>query len=363
MSQEGGEKTEQPTQRHLEDAVKNGQIAKSGEMQTAFVFCAVLLALTFSARETWAQLVSTMTGILGHLHQVPVTFNLLPSYAITGVLVVIHCVWPVVLAVVMGALLAGCAQNRFQTASDVLRLDWERVNPVAGLQRLFSFRSAMPTALAFFKLAAVMGLSYGEIRSILADPIFYSATDVARIAAFLAESSLKIYMRIALIMVIIAAIDYAYQFWRTHRDLMMTKQEVKEEAKSNEVNPRVRTAQRRRRKAVSQRKMLLEVPRADVVITNPTHLAIALRYDPKSMKAPRVIAKGARLNAQRIREIAEQNHIPIMENKPLARMIFKYVKVDGEIPAQLYGAVAEVLAWVYRINRYRYFAQANQVLN
>jgi len=110
---------------------------------------------------------------------------------------------------------------------------------------------------------------------------------------------------------------------------------------------------------VSKRKMLAEVPKADVVLVNPTHIAIALRYDRKTMKAPKIVAKGIRLNAQRIREIAEQHQIPIMENKPLARLMFKYGKVGGEIPAQLYAAVAEVLAWVYRVNRYRYFAQEN----
>lgn len=363
MSETNGEKTEQPTQRHLEDAVKRGQIARSAEVQTAVVFVAVILALTFSARETWRHLAGAMAGVLGHLHDVPVNFNLLPTYAITSVLVVASCVWPIIVAVTLGALLAGCMQNRFQTASEALQVNWERLNPVAGLQRLFSFRSAMPTALSAIKLATVVLLSYAEIRRILSDPIFYSATDVARIAGFLAETSLKIFLRITLIMVVIAAIDYAYQCWRTHRDLMMTKDEVKEEAKSTEANPRVRAQQRRRRRLTSQRKMLLEVPRADVVVTNPTHLAVALRYDPKSMKAPRVVAKGARLHALRIREIAEQHHIPIVENKPLARMIFRYVKVDGEVPAQLYAAVAEILAWVYRINRYRYYSQANQVLS
>jgi len=118
--------------------------------------------------------------------------------------------------------------------------------------------------------------------------------------------------------------------------------------------------QRRRRTLKSQRRMLQEVPKADVVLTNPTHLAIALRYDRETMKAPKIVAKGSRLNALKIREIANQNNIPIMENKPLARMLFKYGKVGGEIPAELYAAVAEVLAWVYRVNRFRYYSEQTQ---
>ena len=137
----------------------------------------------------------------------------------------------------------------------------------------------------------------------------------------------------------------------------MTKQELKEETKNTEGDPMVKAQQRRRRHAISKRKMLAEVPKADVVVTNPTHIAIALRYDRKTMKAPSIVAKGIRLNAQQIREIAQQHQVPIVENMPLARLMFKYGRVGGEIPAQLYAAVAEILAWVYRVNAYRYYRE------
>jgi len=158
-------------------------------------------------------------------------------------------------------------------------------------------------------------------------------------------------------LVILAAIDYAYQIWRTDRDMMMTKQEVKEESKNTEGNPQIKARQRRKRQARTKRKMLLEVPKADVVVVNPIHFAVALRYDRKTMKAPKVVAKGTRLNALQIKEIAQQHQVPIIENIPLARMMFKYCPVGGEVPAQLYAAVAEVLAWVYRVNAYRYYRE------
>jgi flagellar biosynthetic protein FlhB len=158
-------------------------------------------------------------------------------------------------------------------------------------------------------------------------------------------------------LLVLAAIDYGYQVWRNTQDMMMTKEEVKEESKSSEGNPQIKAQQRRKRRANTKRKMLLEVPNADVVLVNPTHLAIALRYDRKTMKAPRIVAKGSRLNALRIKEIARQHQVPIIENKPLARLMFKYGRVGGEIPAQLYAAVAEVLAWVYRVNAYRYYRE------
>jgi flagellar biosynthetic protein FlhB len=139
----------------------------------------------------------------------------------------------------------------------------------------------------------------------------------------------------------------------------MTKEELKEDSKNSEGNQQIKNA-RRRRRSISKAKSLAEVPKADVIVTNPTHIAIALRYDRKTMRAPKVVAKGIRLNAQKIREIAEKHQVPIIENKPLARMLFKHAKIGGEVPAQMYAAVAEVLAWVYRVNRYRYYAEQNQ---
>lgn len=361
MSEQTGEKTEQPTLRKQEEALKKGQIAHSPEVQTALVLLAGVAALAFTGRETWAQLVGVLVASLGHLHDMSISPSNLQTYALDGALAALKCAGPVMLATVLGGLLAGAIQNRFNTAPDALAPDWGRLDPVAGFRRVFSFKQVAPTALAGVKLAAVVLLSYSEIRSLLNDPIFTTAVGVARIAGFLAQSSLKLFLRISLALLAIAAADYGYQWWRNHQDMMMTKDEVKEEMKSSEGNPLFKTARRRRLRLVSQRKMLAAVRTADVVVTNPTHIAVALRYDRQTMKAPRIVAKGLRLNAARIRELAEQHRVPIVENKPLARMMFKYGRVDGEIPAQLYAAVAEVLAWVYRVNRYRYYAEANQI--
>ncbi len=360
MSDNYAEKTEQPTPRRLEEAVKKGEFARSAEVQTVFVFIGAMLGMTFSGREIWQSMVTSLTSTLGHLHQMPVTTNSVPIYLLNGALLIAKCAGPIVVGCLLGGLLAGGVQNRFQTASEAFAINWERCNPVAGLQRIFSLRSAVPSLLAVLKLSVIMAMSYSTIESILRDPIFYSTVGTAKIAGFLAESGFKIFLRLTLILAVIAALDYAYQFWRHQRDMMMTKEEVREEAKTSEANPRVRAQQRKRSRLVSQRKMLAEVPKADVVVTNPTHLAVALKYDSKTMKAPKIVAKGARLHAQRIREIAQEHQVPIVENKPVARLMYKHGKVGGEIPAQLYVAVAEILAWVYRVNRYRYYSQQNQ---
>jgi flagellar biosynthesis protein FlhB len=344
----------------LEEAVKQGQFPRSAEVQTVFVLGAALIALRFTGAEVWVRLVGVQRAILGHLHDIPLSMDLIPGYAAQGALLLIVCVAPIAVATLAGGLLAGGIQSRFQTASEALELRWERVNPIEGLKRLFSFRSTISTGVSVLKLSVICALTYSEAQEILKDPIFFSSVDTARIADFLAQVSQTILVRVGIALMVIAAADYAYQFWRTNQDLMMTKQEVKEELKNSEGDPHVKARLRRRRTLKTQRQMLLEVPTADVIVTNPTHLAVALRYDRKTMKAPKIVAKGARLNALKIREIATLHQVPIIENKPLARMMFKYGKVGGEIPAQLYATVAEVLAWVYRVNRYRYYAQENQ---
>ncbi|MBC8094596.1 MAG: EscU/YscU/HrcU family type III secretion system export apparatus switch protein [Akkermansiaceae bacterium] len=358
MSEQQGEKTEQPTPKKLEEALKKGQIARSQEVQTAFVLLAGVAALAFSGGEIWKQLVGAMVNSLSHLHDTQFTVNALQGYGVVGTLVLLKCVGPVVLATALGGLLAGAIQNRFNTAPEALDPNWERLNPVEGFKRIFSMRSAAPTAISIVKMAVIIALTYSEIRSVLDDPIFTTSVSVYRIAEFLAQTSLSIFLRVSLALLVIAAADYGYQWWQTQRDQMMTKEEVKEEAKNSEGNSQIKAA-RRRRKGKSKKQMLAEVPTADVIVTNPTHIAIALRYDRKTMRAPRVIAKGIRLNAQQIREIARQHQIPIIENKPLARMLFKHAKVGAEVPANLYAAVAEVLAWVYRVNRYRYYSAQN----
>jgi flagellar biosynthetic protein FlhB len=359
MADQRGEKTEQATPRKLEEAWKKGQFARSTEVQTVAVLFGAMVALLFTGREIWQHLAVAMSGVLGHLHDIPIKSGQIQNQAIAALVLAAQCIWPILAAACVGGLLATGVQSHFRTAPDALQINWSRLDPLAGFKRIFSFRAAVPTGIAAIKLIIVVALSYRVIAEILHDPIFYSAVDASRVGVFLADASFRIVMRIGFAMVVLAGIDYGYQFWRTNRDLMMSREELKDEAKNQEGDPQVKSQRRRRRQANSKRKMLADVPKADVIITNPTHLAVALRYDRRSMSAPRVVAKGSRLNALHIREIAARHQIPIIENKPLARILFKYAKVGGEIPAQLYVAVAEILAYVYRINAYRYYREQN----
>ena len=202
MAESRGDKTEQATPRRLEEALKQGQFARSAEVQTVFVLFGGMLALLFSGHETWRHLSQTMSGTLGHLHDFPVKIDGMQKFFIDLFLVLGTCVWPVLAATAVGGLLAGGIQSRFRTASEVLEAKWERINPLDGWKRVFSWRAALPTAIAFCKFVVVVALAWNVIRDILVDPIFYTSVDVARLAHFLADASYRIVMRVGFALVV-----------------------------------------------------------------------------------------------------------------------------------------------------------------
>ncbi len=360
MGEFAGEKTEQPTPRRLEEAARRGQFARSPEVQTVFVLGGCLLLLSMFGREIWKNLATAMITILGHLYDMPLNQSNLQMLVIKAVLIYAACVAPILIGAVAFGLLAGGIQSKFQTAPEALEAKWERLNPFAGFKRIFSMRGAVSGGVALLKLIILVFIVVSTTKSIATDPFFHSTVDMARIADFMAKSAMQIGWRVVGALAVIAALDYAYQYWQTNKDLMMTREELKEEVKNTEGDPFVKAAQKRRRYAIAFRKMLEDVKKADVVVTNPTHFAVAMCYDRKTMKAPKIVAKGSRIKAQKIKEVAAQYQVPVLENKPLARMLFKYGKVGSEIPAQFYQAVAEILAFVYRINRFKYYAEQNQ---
>ncbi len=355
-----GDKTEQPTAKRLSEAWKKGQFARSPEIQTVFVLTGGLLALQFTGGDLWRSLWESMATVLGGLHTIPVTMDSLQSYALAGAFVALKCVGPIVGTVIVAGLLAGALQSRFRASPEATEANWGRLNPIPGFMRIFSFAGTVAALTSMVKLGILILLTYSEIQRVFQDPIFSNPVETAGVAQFLAVSTGRIFYRILGALAVIAAADYLYQFWKFNKDMMMTKDEVKDESKSYEGNQEIKGRRRKMARELLFKKSLLHVPNADVVITNPTHLAIALKYDRKTMKAPKILVKGARLNALKIRELADKNHVPIVENKPLARLLYRYGKPGGEIPAELYLAVAEVLAWVYRTNRYRYYSESNQ---
>src|SRR5688500_1488258 len=256
MSDRAGEKTEQATPRRLEEALKKGQFARSPEVQTVFVLCGGLIALRMAGLGAWEQLAFALAGIFGELGRISIVQENIHTYFINGCLLFATCVSPVVICTLVAGLLAGSIQSRFNTATEALDPDWERVNPMSGFKRIFSPQALVPTGLSLLKLLIIGAVSWSGTRKILQDPIFFTILGPAEIARFLADTSFQLATRVIVVLTAIAAADYGFQYWKTNRDLMMTKEELKEEVKNLEGDPQMKARMRRRRKATSQREML-----------------------------------------------------------------------------------------------------------
>jgi flagellar biosynthetic protein FlhB len=235
----------------------------------------------------------------------------------------------------------------------MLKPDFSRLNPLTGLGRLVNVETIGEVVKSLLEILCLGVLGVILLRADLPALISLSSFDFGELLLFSSREGLSILKAGIGVMVVLTLLDYLFQHWRLQVKLRMSRQEVKEEHREQEGDPHIKGRLRALRQKMSRQRMMAEVPQADVVITNPTHLAIALRYRPEEMAAPRVVAKGAGFVAQRIREIARSHSIPVMENKPLARLLYKQVEIGGEIPESLYRAVAEVLAYILRLRRER----------
>ncbi|MBR89723.1 MAG: type III secretion protein [Verrucomicrobiales bacterium] len=354
-SESGQEKTEMPTPKRLQELLESGQFAKSPEIQTVFLIAMGLLALTMMMPHIMATFKIYMATIFSQLATMQVNADNTPKIFTDFIEMAGTCLLPIMAGAFMAGLMGCGLQSRFQLTPKALEPKFSKMNPIKGFKNIFSSQSLAKLAVALTKFIVIFGFTWPVIRDVMEDPIFSSSTDFSYLLYFMADTAQSVTLRVLAGMVLIAMGDYAYQMWKNERDSMMTMQEVKDETKNVEGNQQVKGEMRRRRRQMLKESMQQEVPEADVVVTNPTHLAVALKYDRQAMGAPRVVAKGARYNALRIREIANEHDVPIVENKPVARLLFKHCKAGQEIIPQLYAVVAEILAHVYRVNRYRYY--------
>jgi len=226
-----------------------------------------------------------------------------------------------------------------------------------GSKKIFlSRRSLFELGKGFFKIGVIGFTIYLTLRSMVDDIVVLIDSDLGKISSFMVSSVFSLMLKTGIVYFLIAVFDFAFQKWEYERELRMTRQEVKEEIKELEGDPQIKARIRRKQAEIARRRMMQNVPKSDVVITNPTHIAIALKYDSEKMNAPKVVAKGMNLIAEKIKEIAMKHKIPIVEDKPLAHALYKMVDVDEEIPPQLYKAVAKVLAYVYQLKKKSYSA-------
>ena len=354
MAAEGGEKTEAPTPRRRQDARKKGQVARSPELSGAVGLLVLVVLLHASA--PGGPLLEFLRHSLGGAHHHLETGNASVAAARVGREAMATFARSIALVVgVSGAagVAVSVAQVGFLFTTQPLLPDFSRVNPLSGAARLLGPKGMVETAKAILKMGTVGLITFTTIRSHLPDLVALitlpGAAWLARLGAIVYELGL----RAASVLFVLAVADYAYQRWEHEKSLKMSKEEIKQEYKQSEGDPHVRAAIKQRQRDMARKRMMADVPGADVIITNPTHFAVALAYDMSGAQAaaPRVVAKGADNVAARIRELARANDVALVENPPLARALHKEVEVGQEIPPALYAAVAEVLAYVYEQER------------
>jgi flagellar biosynthetic protein FlhB len=352
---EGGEKTEQATQKKLNDARKDGKVAKSKELTSAFMLVTLFLILKIFISYMGNNFVSLFSLVYNRLSdyinpaEVGFTSNAVSAFMMQMLLQILLDVWPFFLFGVAIALVISIIQVGWKVTTKPLQPNISKFNPISGFKRIFSKDSLFNLVMAIIKVTVIALIAYFSIRKKANELFILYEISLNQAIALVGDIILNTGLRISLVYLIVGLVDYVYQKHKFSEDMKMTKQEVKDEYKNTEGDPQIKGQQRRKMQEASQRRMMQDVPKADVVITNPTHLAVALKYDANTGKAPVVLAKGEDYLAQKIKEKAKENHVEIVENKPLARMLYHNVEIGEEIPPELYQAVAEVLATVYRM--------------
>jgi flagellar biosynthetic protein FlhB len=354
--QDNDQKTEQATERRLSDATERGQFARTPELSVLLMLAAALGALAFTAGTTAQSVAEYSTSAFSNFTTTPVELGSIGGL-VTGFLMVAgKALLPVLFACVGAALFASGIQSGFQLSPKAVTFKFEQLNPVAGFGRIFSKATLVRSGIDLLKLVAIGFALYVGARALLEDPLFSAPVEAAYLAQFLNHATIAFLSRLLVSLGVIAALSYAWEKFKTQRDLMMTRQEVKDERRNSEGDALVKGAMRRMARRLMQKQMLDAVATADVVVTNPTHFAVALKYERGLDQAPVVLAKGENRFALRIKALAAEHGVPTVENKPVARLLYAMGKVGEGIPPELYQAIAEILAVVYRTHRY-YFHQ------
>jgi flagellar biosynthetic protein FlhB len=349
-SKDNLEKSEEPTPKRREEARKRGQFPKSRNLIPAATLVAVAIALKLAGQQLMERLARCVTGFFGaagNMKQITGQEMMMMSFDV-GLLLA-----PVMLPIFAGIMITGLGSGFLQTgfvlASEPLRFDLSRISPIKGFRRLFGIDAVAESVKAILFIAGLGCVGGAFLYSELSALVSLSTLAAADIVAYASRDSAVLSAWIISVMVALAGFDFLYQRWHIEKQLRMSRQEIKEEMREQEGDPLLKSHLKSLRQKLSRRRMMREVAKADVVITNPTHLAVALRYRPNEMGAPRVLGKGAGFIAEKIREVARSNGIPIVENKPLAQLLYKQVEIGREIPETLYRAVAGILAYVYRL--------------
>ncbi len=349
------DKTEKPTPKKRRDTREKGEVLKSQELSSAVVLLSLVTIIKTFSSYIGLKVSSVFLELRMDTNLESANFDkdFVHNYLIKGLVFILLCIFPILVAAVLTGLLVNYMQIGFLLTTKALRPRFDRLNPINGLKRVFSMRALVELLKSIIKIT-ILGLVLYSTISKKADEIPTLVTyDLGTSLDFIVDLALEVGMRCGLFLLVIGVLDYFYQWWMFERNLMMTKQEVKEEFKQLEGNPQTKSRIREKQREIGMRRMMHAVPEADVVVVNPTHYAVALKYDPEKHQSPIVLAKGKGYVALRIREVAKENNVEIVENKEVARALYDTTEIGQQIPESLYRAVAEILAYVYRMKNYR----------
>ncbi len=350
MAETGQEKTEAPTPRRLSEARNDGNVARSADLSAAVILLGAILLLYFLGMRVMTGMRMSVEVFMSGSH----ASNLTRADDLTGVLGwvvydLVASLAPLLLAVFAIALVTAVSQVGFLLTGKPLIPKFSRLDPIKGTANLFSKRAFMRLVMSLTKVILIAGLSFWIIYEDTNPLLALGELQVAQAFIIGARLVFMMALKLAVLLIIIALLDLVYQRWQHTEDLKMTKQQVKEEMKSMDGDPLMKQRRARVARQLAMQRMSQAVPNADVIVTNPTHFAVAIKYDSKTMRAPKVVAKGADFMAMRIRQLGALHEIPIIERKPLARALYASVDIGQEVPAEHYAAIAEILAYVYRL--------------
>jgi flagellar biosynthesis protein FlhB len=349
---DGQEKTEQPTGKKLNDAREKGQVAKSMELNSLAVFGSGLIMIflmkSFLGEKFREFSVDTFTS----LNTMNLNKTILQTYFLKWALFFFSIVTPVLLAIMVVSVVSNIGQVGFKFTSKVMKPNFGKFNPISGLKNsFFSTRPWIEVGKSIVKFFIIGMFTYVIISNLIEKTTLLVDLSIEETVTFMLDSAFALIWKIVLVFVALAASDFIFQKFKFKKEMMMTKEEVKEEYKQQEGDPIIKSRIRKQMLSMARKRMMKDVPKADVIITNPTHFAIALKYEMEKDSAPRVLAKGMDELAQRIKKIATENNVPLYEDKELARALYKTTEVGDLIPTKLFKAVAQILAYIYQMKK------------
>lgn len=351
MSNPAGEKTEKATPRRKSEARKEGQIAKSQDLNSGIILTIAFAVLFVMGARMLQDLEMILRTNLGTLDISEITLDGIVPFLLHHITLVIFILLPLFCVLVLLGIFSNLSQVGPLFTTKVLKPDIKKVNPISGAKRIVSMKGIVELIKGILKIAIIGIVSFFTIYPARGQLMALSNADLNTSLNVIFGLIFSLCWKVCIILLILGIFDYIYQRYEHEKSLKMTKQEVKDEHKNMEGNPEIKRKLKSTQMQMSQNKMLRNIEDADVVVTNPTHFAVALKYDPKVAPAPIVVAKGVDFLAKRIKERAKSNNVPIVENKPLARSLYRLVEVDRVVPEELFIAVAEVLAYVFKKNK------------